>query len=115
MSLPFLLTKQCDGVPNQTPYLQAPANVVETWKRRVAPAGLCVGVVWAGNVSNTNDAQQSIPLEKNAKAFRSAGRPLRQSSEDHQAGGATALERPGRAPWRSAQVDVGGSPQVEEH
>jgi tetratricopeptide (TPR) repeat protein len=69
MSLPFLLTKQCDGVPNQTPYLQAPANVVETWKQRVAPAGLCVGVVWAGNVSNTNDAQRSIPLEKMQKLF----------------------------------------------
>jgi tetratricopeptide (TPR) repeat protein len=69
MSLPFLLKVQYDGVPNHTPYLQAPAKFVETWQQRVPPAGLSVGVVWAGNPSNTNDAQRSIPLENMRKLF----------------------------------------------
>jgi ADP-heptose:LPS heptosyltransferase len=69
MSLPFLLKMQYDGVPNHTPYLRTPAKVVETWRQRVPPAGLSVGVVWAGSPSNTNDAQRSIPLEKMRKVF----------------------------------------------
>lgn len=48
--LPRILKITLDTIPNQVPYLQAPADRVERWAKRVErDAGLRVGLVWAGS------------------------------------------------------------------
>jgi tetratricopeptide (TPR) repeat protein len=48
MDLPGLLGVHGIDALGEEPYLRAPAAAAETWKRRLAGAGLKVGLVWSG-------------------------------------------------------------------
>jgi len=60
LSLPRVLGITRNNIPDETPYLQAPAR--ETMPP--APPGcLKVGIAWAGNPNHYQDASRSVPLE----------------------------------------------------
>jgi tetratricopeptide (TPR) repeat protein len=59
LSLPRVLNITLHTIPNQTPYLQAPAGELPA-----QPGSLKVGLVWAGNPHHHQDGARSIPLEK---------------------------------------------------
>lgn len=49
MSLPLALGTRLESIPAKTPYLHADPNKRSDWQRRLGPpAGLRVGIVWAG-------------------------------------------------------------------
>lgn len=69
MSLPLAFGTRLDTVPADIPYLAAPAQRVQFWRRRVAPLpGLRIGLVWAGAPrqfqpsANVVDRRRSITL-----------------------------------------------------
>jgi tetratricopeptide (TPR) repeat protein len=64
LSLPRLFKTRLETIPADTPYLQAPADALERWTRRLsAMKGLTVGLVWAGNPEHANDHRRSIDLK----------------------------------------------------
>lgn len=67
-SLPYALGTILETIPNQTPYLEAPA--VETLPSRTGR--LKVGLAWAGNPGHHQDAVRSIPLQELAPILRTA-------------------------------------------
>jgi tetratricopeptide (TPR) repeat protein len=70
MSLPAALGTTLDTIPAPVPYLSADPPAVERWSNRLAgPAGLKVGIAWAGNPNHRNDRQRSLPLERVAALF----------------------------------------------
>jgi tetratricopeptide (TPR) repeat protein len=66
MSLPGIFKTTLESIPN-APYLRAPVDKAEVWRRRLEalPGGLRVGLAWAGNPWNNSravDAWRSMPL-----------------------------------------------------
>ncbi|MDB5411117.1 MAG: tetratricopeptide repeat protein [Rhodospirillales bacterium] len=66
MSLPGIFRTTLDTIPNGA-YLRAPADKVEAWRGRLdaIPAGIRVGLAWAGNPWNNSrgvDAVRSVPF-----------------------------------------------------
>jgi hypothetical protein len=81
MSLPQVFAVEPGAVPNQT-YLRAEQTRVRRWRARLeeaAPAGLRVGLVWAGNPRRGNpaaaavDRRRSIDPERLAPLAAAAG------------------------------------------
>lgn len=67
LSLPRAFKTTLDNLPATVPYLHAPPDLQEKWRRRLASlrgGRLAVGLVWAGAASLRLDAQRSIALEK---------------------------------------------------
>jgi len=64
MSLPKVLGTTLANVPHDVPYLQANATDTQTWRTRLAeqPAGVKVGLAWAGSRAHKNDRNRSLPL-----------------------------------------------------
>ena len=64
LSLPRVFRTTPETIPANVPYLTADANLVEQWRQRMSnqPAGLKVGLVWAGRPQNRGDAQRSLEL-----------------------------------------------------
>jgi hypothetical protein len=62
MSLPLLSGTTLDTIPSPGGYLQADPARTAVWDKRL-PAGLRVGLVWAGNPAHSNDRRRSIPPE----------------------------------------------------
>ncbi|HXE53967.1 MAG TPA: tetratricopeptide repeat protein [Tepidisphaeraceae bacterium] len=64
MSLPQALGTTLDSIPADVPYLFANPIQIDRWRDMLSnePAGLRVGVAWAGNPENRNDWRRSIPL-----------------------------------------------------
>jgi tetratricopeptide (TPR) repeat protein len=63
MSLPHLLRTTLATVPANVPYLSADADLVERWRRELAPVGAFkVGVVWQGSPDNGADYRRSFRL-----------------------------------------------------
>lgn len=69
MSLPLAFATRLDTIPADVPYLSAPRDKTEIWRRRLAPLrGLRVGLVWAGAprqfqaTANAVDRRRSISL-----------------------------------------------------
>ena len=61
MSLAAVFRTTLDTIPRRVPYLRAPQECREVWKRRLGGArGLKVGLVWAGNASHPSDRTRSI-------------------------------------------------------
>lgn len=58
-SLPRVLNITLNTIPNQTPYLRAPALELPE-----SSATLKVGLAWAGNPHHHQDSTRSLPLEK---------------------------------------------------
>ena len=64
-SLPYVLrTQSHDGIFWPGPYLKAPGDRVEAWKRRLEslPPGVRVGFVWRGRTTHPNDRSRSVNL-----------------------------------------------------
>jgi len=65
LSLPLAFGTRLDTIPAEVPYLAAPPERIERWRALVEAAPRPrVGVVWAGNPSNTFDRRRSMPLER---------------------------------------------------
>jgi len=64
-SLPHVFGTRLDTVPASIPYLAAPVRADPALEAVLARPvrGLRVGLVWAGNPENRNDALRSIPLD----------------------------------------------------
>ncbi len=62
MSLPRLFRTTVATVPYPAAYLTADPARAAHWDRRL-PAGLRVGLVWAGNPLHSNDARRSMPVQ----------------------------------------------------
>jgi tetratricopeptide (TPR) repeat protein len=65
LSLPRLFGTTRDHVPTEVPYLSADPDLVEHWRRELAPVrGFKVGIAWQGNPKYKADRLRSIPLAK---------------------------------------------------
>jgi hypothetical protein len=66
MGLPLRLgLTDPDAVPGAVPYLSAPVERVEHWRKRLAGLpGRKVGVVWQGNPTHVGDRWRSVRLER---------------------------------------------------
>jgi tetratricopeptide (TPR) repeat protein len=65
MSLPRALDVTLETVRADVPYLAAPAAHLEKWRGRLPnPAGLKVGINWAGNPTFRHDRSRSIGLSR---------------------------------------------------
>jgi tetratricopeptide (TPR) repeat protein len=64
LSLPGVFNTNIDSILANVPYLQADAESVKNWRRRIEaePVGLKVGLSWAGNPTHPQDRHRSIPL-----------------------------------------------------
>lgn len=64
MSLPLAFGTTPATIPAAVPYLHADAGDVDRWRARLAgePAGLKVGLVWAGRPTHKNDRNRSLSL-----------------------------------------------------
>jgi tetratricopeptide (TPR) repeat protein len=64
MSLAHHFQTDLETIPQVTPYLSAPTNKIEYWKKRLDTNQLKVGLVWAGNPSHQRNAFRSMPLNE---------------------------------------------------
>ncbi len=63
LSLPRLFKTRLETIPANVPYLRAPAQAAQRWKKRLETMkGVKVGVVWAGNPEHVNDHRRSIDV-----------------------------------------------------
>lgn len=63
MSLPYILGTRLDNVPAPIPYISAPSDKTEQWRKILAPyVGLKVGLVWGGSPHHKGNRFRSIPL-----------------------------------------------------
>ncbi|MCC7487798.1 MAG: tetratricopeptide repeat protein [Burkholderiales bacterium] len=64
LSLPRVLGAAARPIPAEVPYLAADAPTRERWRARLdaGPAGLRVGLAWAGISEHANDRNRSLPL-----------------------------------------------------
>ncbi|MGO9361315.1 MAG: tetratricopeptide repeat protein [Xanthobacteraceae bacterium] len=70
MSLPRIFATTPDDVPDGVPYLHAPRDSADSWRRWFgAHDALRVGVVWSGNPDHENDLNRSIPLARMMPLF----------------------------------------------
>lgn len=61
LDLPHLMETRLKTIPENGPYLNAPADKTETWAELIAKdKGLRVGIVWGGNPTHKNDHNRSI-------------------------------------------------------
>lgn len=63
LSLPALFGTTLETIPNDVPYLLADAALAQSWADRIRgePAGIHVGIAWAGNPEYVHDRQRTIP------------------------------------------------------
>jgi Flp pilus assembly protein TadD len=77
LSLPWALGLTVESLAEPAPYLQADPALAAVWRRRLAaPAGLLVGLAWAGSHTAANaaiDRRRSIAPEILAPLFHSPG------------------------------------------
>jgi tetratricopeptide (TPR) repeat protein len=71
MSLPRLFGTTLETIPSAHPYLHADAGRSAAWAKRL-PAGLRIGLVWAGNPAHSNDRRRSIPVAALGPLFAAA-------------------------------------------
>ena len=63
LSLPRIFKTEVDSIPARVPYLSAPSDRVEHWRRELVGAGrLRVGINWQGNPSYVGDRRRSMLL-----------------------------------------------------
>ena len=65
LSLPLLFDTTLETIPSGVPYMNADALSRERWRAKVQPdnSGRKIGLVWAGNLTNTKGRYRSCPLE----------------------------------------------------
>lgn len=63
MSLPLIFGTESVDIPQNVPYLNAPEELIETWRRKLSVyRGFRVGLCWRGNPKHTNDHVRSSSL-----------------------------------------------------
>ena len=68
LSLPHSFSTTLKSIPAQVPYMSAPLDLIEAWRRRAnATSGVKTGLVWRGNPQNTINPKKSIPIDDVAK------------------------------------------------
>ena len=73
-SLPGIFHTTLASIPADIPYLAADADLVEHWRRELAPVGgFKVGIVWQGNPKHKGDRRRSVPLTRFAALVEVAG------------------------------------------
>jgi hypothetical protein len=74
MSLPLVFATTPQTIPAAVPYISAPVDRVALWQRRFASVKEPkIGVAWAGNPTQTNDRNRSIPFPAFKALFESRG------------------------------------------
>ncbi len=74
MSLPLAFGTTLATIPENGPYLRAPAERLEKWRTRLgALSGKRVGLVWSGKPAHKNDRNRSIALSRLAPLLAVAG------------------------------------------
>ena len=74
LNLPGVFGTNLTTIPAPIPYLQADADLVESWRRELKPlGGLKVGITWKGSIKNLSDQKRSIPLACFARLAKIAG------------------------------------------
>lgn len=65
MSLGNVFGTTLATIPAAVPYVAPATEVAARWRERIAgcPAGLKVGIAWAGNPAHANDRHRSVPAE----------------------------------------------------
>jgi tetratricopeptide (TPR) repeat protein len=64
MSLPLAFGTTIETIPSLVPYVAAPAERSDRWRRELRYEGqTVVGLVWAGNPIHRNDRARSLPLK----------------------------------------------------
>ncbi|HVA50439.1 MAG TPA: tetratricopeptide repeat protein [Pirellulales bacterium] len=64
MALPLILGTRAHNIPGHVPYLAADPQLVEHWRRQLAPlVGFRVGIAWQGNTRHPWDRHRSAALE----------------------------------------------------
>ena len=111
--LPHRFGTRLETIPADVPYLHAPADRIDAWRRRIeaedASPGKTfrVGIVWAGARGNRNDHRRSVPLG----LFSPLARVLSVRLYSLQKGETTAADLEGRPAgmavedWGSAFAD----------
>ena len=65
LSLPGIFGTSLANAPAMIPYLNAKTELVERWRKELAPlGGFKIGIAWQGNPEFRQDKQRSIPLEQ---------------------------------------------------
>ena len=106
MSLPRALDLTLESVQAETPYLAAPAGHMEKWRRRLArPAGLKVGVNWAGNPGFRHDKARSIGLPGILPLLAQSGVHFFGLQKDLRDGDADILRREPRITMLGSQIE----------
>jgi tetratricopeptide (TPR) repeat protein len=63
ISLPHVMGTELHSIPAEIPYIRAPQDRLELWRKRLPPAdGLRVGLTWSGNPQVTSDVRRSVGL-----------------------------------------------------
>jgi Tfp pilus assembly protein PilF len=73
LSLPLAFATGLADIPGATPYLQAEADALRATSGLLEPAGLRVGLAWAGNPKHKRDRQRSIALAQLESLTQVAG------------------------------------------
>lgn len=76
MSLPRAFGTLPATIPADVPYLAAPPTVARHWRERLdlaAPAGLRVGIAWAGRKAHQHDARRSLAFARLRPLFAVGG------------------------------------------
>ncbi|HAO21436.1 MAG TPA: hypothetical protein DCQ37_13785, partial [Desulfobacteraceae bacterium] len=71
LSLPGIVNTAPETIPANVPYLSAPAEKAEFWKKAMATDKLNVGLAWAGNPRNAVDWKRSLHLNDFAPLIHS--------------------------------------------
>ncbi len=71
LSLPMIFKTELSTIPAKVPYLNAPPELIDSWKTRLQPwkNHLKVGLVWAGGAVFKGDFNRSIKLAQFAPVF----------------------------------------------
>jgi len=74
LDLPRLLGTTLANLPADVPYLSPRADLVESWRTRLATiVGFRVGICWKGSSTNPSDRSRSVPLAAFEPLARIAG------------------------------------------
>jgi tetratricopeptide (TPR) repeat protein len=101
MDLPHALGLRLDDLPGTLPYLAPDAAARARWAARDWPAGLKVGLVWAGSATHANDHNRSIDFALFSRILKAPGATYYSLQKER-----------GEAAAGSGIVDLG--PQLED-
>jgi len=73
LSLPLVFGTTLETVPAPVPYLRAEPEAVARWRDRIGGEGKRVGIVWAGNPTQTGDRFRSPRLAAVLRLFQTPG------------------------------------------